>query len=269
VLIDGIESKSGGDKVTYECACLDKETQDIIWGFVLSEDNETPPTPKPRDSPPPPVRQVVAPRVKVVMQRHRIPASALIKEVPLSDRLSVSSSRGNQPLRHHSQTKTDDFPDELDPQGKVVAPHDLFYDPREFPDTLYSNRFSTDPLLSFLPSREHLSTTAFNTNNQTSSMANDDGGFSNLYQGFFDFPAQTDTSWNGMGRGLSQQSTGRGGPLPKDRLPTASTRTKQSLNQLHVEDANIPPQNSDTYRWRGDLGLLDRLVSTLIPRTEI
>jgi hypothetical protein len=120
----------------------------------------------------------------------------------------------------------------LDPQGKIVVPHDLFYDPHEFPDTHYANLFSSDPSLSFPPSQQDpLSTTTFN-NNQTSSMTNDDGGFSNLYQGFFDFPAQTDTSWNAMGRGGSQQSTGQGGPFPKDRIPTsaagATTNTQQS-----------------------------------------
>jgi len=70
VLIDGIEPKSlGGDKIKYECACLDKEAQDIVWGFVLSEDRETPPTPAPVDYPPPPVQRIPAARVKVVMQR--------------------------------------------------------------------------------------------------------------------------------------------------------------------------------------------------------
>jgi hypothetical protein len=71
LLIDGhfIEPQSGHDKITYECACLDQEVQDIVWGFVLSAEDleQTRPTPKPRDSPPPPVQKIAAPRVKVVM----------------------------------------------------------------------------------------------------------------------------------------------------------------------------------------------------------
>jgi hypothetical protein len=79
LLIDGhfIEPQSGHDKITYECACLDQEVQDIVWGFVLSAEDleETPPTPKPRDSPPPPVQKIAAPRVKVVMQPQTPPVS--------------------------------------------------------------------------------------------------------------------------------------------------------------------------------------------------
>src|SRR5277367_1142460 len=64
----------------------------------------------------------------------------------------------------------------LDPQGKIVVPHDLFYDPHEFPDTHYANLFSSDPSLSFPPpaSQDSLSTTAFNANNQSSSVAGND-----------------------------------------------------------------------------------------------
>jgi hypothetical protein len=142
----------------------------------------------------------------------------------------------------------------LDPQGKIVVPHDLFYDPHEFPDTHYANLFSSDPSLSFPPSQQDpLSTTAFNANNQTSSVTtNDDGGFSNLYQGFFDFPAQTDASWNAMGRGSSQQSTGQGGPYPKDRLPTTTTTTNpqqsslESSNWFDTFQANAAQQPSQT-----------------------
>lgn len=43
---------------------------------------------------------------------------------------------------------------------------------------------------------------------------------------------------------------------------------EQSLNHSYYA-GSIPPENSDTYKWRGDLGLLDRLAygdSKQIPR---
>jgi len=77
VLIDGQyhEPQSGHGKITYECACLDEKSQDIVWGFVLSDDrHESAPTPKPKESPPPQVRRpVVAPRV--AMHRQTAPVS--------------------------------------------------------------------------------------------------------------------------------------------------------------------------------------------------
>jgi len=97
----------------------------------------------------------------------------------------------------------------LDPQGKIVVPHDLFYDPHEFPDTHYANMLfsTTDPNLAF---NGELNTT-FNSNNQNpnaNSNSNlNDGEVSNLYQGFFDFPAQGDMNWNAMGRGPSAQGS--------------------------------------------------------------
>jgi hypothetical protein len=49
ILIDGIytEPQTGQDKITFECSCLNKGNQDIVWGFVLLEHRTTPPTPKP------------------------------------------------------------------------------------------------------------------------------------------------------------------------------------------------------------------------------
>ena len=104
VLIDGqyIEPQSGRDKITYECGCLDKSTQCIVWGFVLSEDHKTPPTPAPRDSPPPQVQRNAVPRLKVVMQRQRTQKddlSATRVEALLSDNsFPVGSSSELPPL---------------------------------------------------------------------------------------------------------------------------------------------------------------------------
>ena len=96
------ESLSGHDKITYECACLGKETEDIVWGFVLSaEDRETSPTPKPRDSPPPPIQRIAAPRVKVVMQRQKTeggaPSTTRVESL-VSDNIPVGSSSEHAPL---------------------------------------------------------------------------------------------------------------------------------------------------------------------------
>ena len=92
VLIDGefVESQTGLDKITFECGCLEKEIQDIVWGFVVSEHREAPSTPS--ESSLVPVQRVVPPRVKVVMQRHRIRVENL-----LSDSLSAGSSSEQQP----------------------------------------------------------------------------------------------------------------------------------------------------------------------------
>ena len=90
----------------------------------------------------------------------------------------------------------------LDPQGKIVVPHDLFYDPHEFPDTHYANMlFNTDPNANV--SNNDLNA-PFNNNNNSNL---NDGEVTNLYQGFFDFPAQADPNWSAMGRGLSAQSS--------------------------------------------------------------
>lgn len=68
-----------GYKVAFECDCLEKTKQDIVWEFVLSERGGLSPPPTPIIYSPP-VQTVAKPRVKVVMQRH----------VPL---LKTSSSR--------------------------------------------------------------------------------------------------------------------------------------------------------------------------------
>jgi hypothetical protein len=106
VLIDGqyIEPQSGRDKITYECGCLDKSTQCIVWGFVLSEDHKTPPTPAPIDSPPLPVQNIPAARVKVIMQRqtHSVDAPSTTRvETLLSDspRLNPPPESPLPPLR--------------------------------------------------------------------------------------------------------------------------------------------------------------------------
>ena len=65
----------------------------------------------------------------------------------------------------------------LDPQGKIVVPHDLFYDPHEFPDTHYANLFSSDPSLSFPNDPTYNSN---NANNPTGGLTNDSGEFTNL-----------------------------------------------------------------------------------------
>jgi NDT80 / PhoG like DNA-binding family len=146
----------------------------------------------------------------------------------------------------------------LDPHGKVVVPHDLFYDPHEFPDTHYANLlFGMDP------------NTANQFGNETGGMAtnaigsgtNDNGNggngtdmFPNLYQGFFDFPIQpSDLSWNAMARGPSQQGTsgptsGQGGsPFPKDRLPVPSnTAQQQPMENPNWFDNAFGSQGSQT-----------------------
>src|SRR5271170_5113670 len=102
-----IEPQSGHDKITYECACLDQEVQDIVWGFVLSAEDleQTRPTPKPRDSPPPPVEKMAAPRVKVVMQHQTPPVShpsalkpsAFLTDAFFSNGLPAGSSQDHPP----------------------------------------------------------------------------------------------------------------------------------------------------------------------------
>jgi hypothetical protein len=116
VLIDeqsSNESLSGHDKITYECVCLGKETEDIVWGFVLSaEDRETPPTPKQRDSPPSPIQRIAAPRVKVVMQRQKTQGGT---PSTLSDNIPVGSSSKHPPLSP------------LDLQGQNIEPLEKWY----------------------------------------------------------------------------------------------------------------------------------------------
>ena len=122
VLIDeqsSNESLSGHDKISYECACLGKETEDIVWGFVLSaEDRETPPTPKPRDSLPPPTQRIAAPRVKVIMQRQKTEggaASTTRVEALLSDNIPLGSSSEHAPLSP------------FDSQGQKIEPLEEWY----------------------------------------------------------------------------------------------------------------------------------------------
>jgi hypothetical protein len=97
-----MESQSGNEKITYECGCVEKESQDIIWGFVLSERREQSPTPKLRESPPPFKPRSVGPRVKVVMQRKDIRAiptisfptnemSSMVTQTVLPDDTTTSS----------------------------------------------------------------------------------------------------------------------------------------------------------------------------------
>jgi hypothetical protein len=120
VLIDGqyIEPQSGRDKINYECGCLDKSTQCIVWGFILSEDHETPPTPAPRDSPPPQVQRNAVPRLKVVMQRQRTQKddlSATRVEALLSDNsFPVGSSSELPPLSPIESRRIHPFDEERD-----------------------------------------------------------------------------------------------------------------------------------------------------------
>jgi hypothetical protein len=106
----------------------------------------------------------------------------------------------------------------LDPQGKIVVPHDLFYDPHEFPDTHYANLFQSDPNMTF---PNDPVATSFNTQQPA------DTEFTNLYQGFFDFPPQSDTTWSAsttMGRAPSN-SGHISSPFPKDRSNSSQQGT--------------------------------------------
>lgn len=116
----------------------------------------------------------------------------------------------------------------LDPQGKIVVPHDLFYDPHEFPDTHYASLISSDPSFSFPNDPVAIFNSNNNSHNQTQNTGND-GEFANLYQGLVDFPAQGDINWNAMGRGQSSQGQALVSPFPKDRLPIPSN-TQSSLD---------------------------------------
>lgn len=101
----------------------------------------------------------------------------------------------------------------LDPQGKIVVPHDLFYDPHEFPDTHYANMlFSTDPTLNAFPAPTN--DTSLQLPNTTTQDTAPTGDYSNLYSGFFDLPAASQ-DWN-MTRGQSQQGSSNS-PFPKDQ----------------------------------------------------
>ena len=75
VLIDGgyNESQSDHRKFTYDCDCLDEQSQDIVWEFVLSEDHDNAPPPKRKDSPRPQVQPPVVARVRrVAMHRQEV-----------------------------------------------------------------------------------------------------------------------------------------------------------------------------------------------------
>jgi hypothetical protein len=124
----------------------------------------------------------------------------------------------------------------LDPQGKIVVPHDLFYDPHEFPDTHYANLFSSDPNLTF---PNDPVATSFNTN-QTS--IPNDGEFANLYQGFVDFPTQDTTNWSAMGRAPSNSGQVVSSPFPKDRLPMSNTQPPVDTNWYETFQANTQNQ---------------------------
>ena len=126
------ELLSGHDKITYECVCLGKETEDIVWGFVLSaEDRETPPTPKPRDSLPPPIQRIAAPRVKVVMQRQKTQGGAPSTRVEalLLDDIPVGSSSEHPPLSP------------LDLQGQNIEPLEKWYHFGEESDKILPSLF--------------------------------------------------------------------------------------------------------------------------------
>jgi hypothetical protein len=127
----------------------------------------------------------------------------------------------------------------LDPQGKIVVPHDLFYDPHEFPDTHYANLFSSDPSLSTFQNDPSATTFNPNNSNNPSGLTNDTGESSNLYQGFFDFPTQDNANWNTMARGPSNQGTIGQSPFPKDRVPgTSQTTSMDSPNWFDTFQAN-------------------------------
>jgi hypothetical protein len=131
VLIDGhsIEPRSGHDKITYECACLGKETEDIVWGFVLCpEDRETPPTPKPRDSPPPPIQRIAPPRVKVVMQRQKTQGGAS------STRVEASESPPPSPFDSPPLSP-------FDSQGQNIEPLEKWYRFEEENDKILPSLF--------------------------------------------------------------------------------------------------------------------------------
>jgi hypothetical protein len=73
-LVDGqsLESQSRGEKIEFDCDCLDKADQDIVWGFVLSEARNGSQFREPVANSPL-VQQRTNPRVKVVMHRQTNP----------------------------------------------------------------------------------------------------------------------------------------------------------------------------------------------------
>jgi len=70
IIIDGeyIERQSGHEKIIYKCSCVEKETQDIVWGFMLSERPEDIPENKVRETAPP-TQHSLWPPLKLVMER--------------------------------------------------------------------------------------------------------------------------------------------------------------------------------------------------------
>lgn len=123
VLTDGqyIEPQSGHDKITYECDCLVKGTQEIVWGFVLSDDREHPATPKLKESPPP-VERLVTPRVKVVMQpRTAQPNSSPVAQIEVQSH-SVGT-RSRQPFQNPFELMPDPRPGSLNIAIEQLSPH--------------------------------------------------------------------------------------------------------------------------------------------------
>jgi hypothetical protein len=133
VLIDGqyIEPQSGRDKISYECGCLNKSTQCIVWGFVLSEDHEAQSPPPLINSPPPLVQRIAAPRVKVVMQRQKTQGGAASTRVEalLADNIPVGSSSEHPP------------PSSLDLQGQNLEPVEEWYHFGEGSDKILPSLF--------------------------------------------------------------------------------------------------------------------------------
>jgi hypothetical protein len=139
----------------------------------------------------------------------------------------------------------------LDPQGKIVVPHDLFYDPHEFPDTHYANMlFNTDQNMTFNNNNNDMNA-PFNNNNNSNL---NDGEITNLYQGFFDFPAQTDPNWNAMGRGLSAQSSTQLSQQQTQPIDNSWFDTFQANNQGVPTFRNPNQQNSAGGNGNGNNG---------------
>lgn len=68
-LIDGdcVQPQPSSDKIRYDCGCVEKAEQNIIWGFVLSAKREQSPPSKPLERSLP-VKGTTNRRRKVVMQ---------------------------------------------------------------------------------------------------------------------------------------------------------------------------------------------------------
>jgi hypothetical protein len=122
VVIDGeyIEPQTGQDKITFECSCSEKESQDIVWGFVVSGHRETLPTPTPTLAESlPRVQRVVGPRVKVVMQRQNV-------------RVTLSQIRG--PHIRVETLLSDSFPGGSAPEQQKEQQEVTFLRPLELSD---------------------------------------------------------------------------------------------------------------------------------------